>query len=308
MAFDYPQSRDSQEITISFTGDVALGTYQGASINVIEKYKDNGYGYYFNNVADIFKNDDITFVNLEGPLTAPEHTQVVQKTFPVKGELDYVNILTAASVDICNLANNHINDCGDVGLRDTINVLAANNIKTCGEGTSSIISCKGINVGFLGYQAWADTIDLRNTIKEDIKTLKSSGADIIIIQYHWGIERKNIANQDQINIAHYTIDSGADVVIGNHPHVIQGIEHYNGAPIVYSMGNFCFGLNSNPKDKDTFIYQQKIKINNDGTFSLAGENIIPCSISSDMSTNNMQPTILSGKERERVLTRIKQYS
>ena len=86
--------------------------------------------------------------------------------------------------------------------------------------------------------------------------MKKAGAQIIIVNFHWGIEKQYTPDENQKALAHLAIDEGADLVIGHHPHVLEGIEKYNGKYICYSLGNFCFGANRNPKDKDTMIFQQ----------------------------------------------------
>ena len=97
-------------------------------------------------------------------------------------------------------------------------------------------------------------------------------------------------------------------MLGHHPHVLQGIEVYNGKNIVYSLGNFCFGGNSNPADKDTMIFQQTFTVENGELAADNVTNIIPCSVSSESGYNNYQPTPLEGDEAERVRGRIEEYS
>ena len=88
-------------------------------------------------------------------------------------------------------------------------------------------------------------------MESDIKKLKNE-TDVVITYFHWGTERKYYPDQVQKDFAYKAIDSGADAVIGSHPHVIQGIEKYKDKYIAYSLGNFCFGGNKNPADKDQF--------------------------------------------------------
>ena len=97
-------------------------------------------------------------------------------------------------------------------------------------------------------------------------------------------------------------------MLGHHPHVLQGIETYKGKKIVYSLGNFCFGGNSNPSDKDTMIFQQTFTVTGDDVAADENINIIPCSISSESDYNNYQPTPASGEEKTRIEERIAQYS
>ena len=109
-------------------------------------------------------------------------------------------------------------------------------------------------------------------------------------------------------LAHLAIDQGADLVVGHHPHVLQGIEKYQGKNIVYSLGNFCFGGNKNPSDKDTMIFQQTFTVENGKLAEDDVTNIIPCSLSSESGYNNYQPMVLEGSEKERVLQKIEDFS
>ena len=290
----------SKPVVISFAGDCTLGSFLGSDY-AFENYWVNGAGYYLGNVKEIFAADDITFVNLEGPLT--EHPQTAVKQFPMRGEPKYVEILTSSSVEICNLSNNHIYDCGDVGFQDTINVLRTSGVKFCGEGYSEIFDVHGMKIGFLGYQAWYDTDELREKISSDIKKLcEEAGAQVVIVEFHWGDEKAYVSDPYQDAIAHFTIDSGADIVVGAHPHVMQGIELYKGKIIAYSLGNFCFGANNNPSDKETFILQTTLTKESD-KISITPK-IIPCRISSTNSYNDFCPTPVTGDEAEQILNNL----
>ncbi|MBQ9302735.1 CapA family protein [Butyrivibrio sp.] len=291
-----------QTVTISFAGDCTLGSYKGSNNKFNSYWNQEGPKYYLQNVQDIFANDDITFVNLEGPLT--DHPQELVKTFSMRGEPEYTNILTAGSVEIVNLSNNHIYDCGQIGFTDTINNLQAAGIKYAGEGYSAWQTVNDIHVCFLGYQGWQDTNALSTQIADDINIARAAGADIICVEFHWSEERTYYPNDTQTALAHFTIDSGADIVVGAHPHVLQGVERYHDKIIAYSLGNFCFGANNNPADKDTMILQ--VTADKVGHLSM---DIIPCTISSIDQYNDFCPTIQSGTERgQAILNRIKQYS
>ena len=292
-------------VVISFAGDCTLGTFLGGG-NDFESYWTYGAEYYLGNVKSIFSADDITFVNLEGPLTNNPQT-LVDKQFPMRGEPKYIDILKTASVEICNLSNNHIYDCGEIGFQDTVDLLKANDIKFCGEGFFDVIEVRGMKIGFLGYQGWYDEPSLREKVSADIKRLREDEkVEIVIVEYHWGIERDYFGIDDQRTLARFTVDSGADIVVGSHPHVVQGIEIYNDKPIVYSLGNFCFGANSNPSDKDTFIFQTTID-RQDGKISIASK-VIPCRISSTSAYNDFCPTPVEGYEAERILNKISKSS
>lgn len=292
-------------ITISFIGDCTLGGYRGQSSGGTynEYYDANGGDYFLSNVKSIIDKDDITFINLEGAFSSKEAT--ANKKYPIRCPIEHIDIISDASVEVVNLSNNHIYDCGQSGFNETIQLLKDNNIGYCGEGNTYTTQVNGIQVSFLGYNGWNDSKDLKNKIKQDIEAAKTSGSSIICVEFHWGIERDNYSNSTQESLAHHAIDSGASIVVGSHPHVIQGIEKYKGKTIVYSMGNFSFGANKNPNDKDTFIYQETFSVSNGCTVN---SNIIPCSISSQTSVNDYKPTPLTGEAKDRVISRLKAYS
>ena len=138
----------------------------------------------------------------------------------------------------------------------------------------------------------------------------SKECDYLIAYVHWGTEDEDMYNSTQTEHGKEFLKSGADIVIGGHPHVLQGIETYKGRNIVYSLGNFCFGGNSSPSDMDTMIYQQTFTIDADGVKKDNVTNIIPCSISSAAydGYNNYQPTPAEGDEATRILGKINERS
>ena len=164
----------------------------------------------------------------------------------------------------------------------------------------------GIRVGLIGtnVQRADETSNFLNTINE----LKKENPDLIITSFHWGIERDAFPEERQIELAHMAIDNGADLVIGHHPHVLQGIEKYKGKYILYSLGNFCFGGNKNPEDKDTMIFKQTFVFEEGNLIPKENVSVIPCFISSVKNRNNYQPMALSGKEFERVKAKILERS
>jgi poly-gamma-glutamate synthesis protein (capsule biosynthesis protein) len=280
--------------------DVDFG-YSRSFNDVISK---NGYEYPFKNVLDIFKNDDVTVVNLETTFTDAEKRAV--KEFRFRGEPGYAEILGMSSIEAVNIANNHTHDYLEEGFKDTIDNLKSASIGYFGKDYKYIKEVKGVKLGFLGYTGWSDSRSVRDTIYSDIQELKGQ-CRIVVVSFHWGTERMNYPNTTQQNLGRFCIDSGADLVLGHHPHVIQGIETYKGKNIVYSMGNFSYGGHKNPADKDTFIFKARFRISGKEVYPVDSE-IIPCSISSTKSYNNYQPTPLSGSDGERVINRLKQYS
>ncbi len=302
----YEEKITKKTITISAAGDFTLGYYKGQASGgrFDEVAKANGYNYFMQNVKSVFENDDLTIINLEGPLTT--RGVAAEKEFAIRGLPNYTGILKAGSIETVNLANNHTYDYGNVGYTDTITALNKEQIGYFGEDNIYYTIANDIKVAILGAKGWVSNQNVKNTLKKRIDEAKKQ-ADLIIVEFHWGIERENYANSTQQDLAKYVIEQGANLVLGSHPHVIQGIGSYKGANIVYSMGNFCFGANKNPNDKDTFIYQETFALTADGIVS-EGYEVIPCRISSSTSRNNYQPTILEGAEKARVLQRIETYS
>ena len=295
-------------ITISAAGDCTLGTdeYFDPSTSLNVYYDSNGPEYFFQNVKSIFDADDLTIVNMEGTLT--EETARQDKTYAFKGPAEYAQILTSGGVEAANLANNHSHDYGDKSYTDTIETIEAAGIVSFGYDRTAVMDVNGIKVGLVGTYELADGMGCEDEMIANIKSVEEQGAQIVIVSFHWGLERENYPTENQVNLAHSAIDNGADLVLGHHPHVLEGIEVYNGKNIVYSLGNFCFGGNSNPADKDTMIFQQTFTVENGELAADNVTNIIPCSVSSESGYNNYQPTPLEGDEAERVLGRIEEYS
>ena len=306
----YEQQITKKTITISAAGDFTLGYYKGQARGgrFDEIANKNGMNYFMNNVKHIFEKDDLTIVNLEGALTT--RGSAADKEFAIRGLPSYTAILKAGSIETVNLANNHTYDYGKIGYRDTISALKKAQIGYFGEDTTYYTTyyttVNDIKVAVLGVKGWVSNQSVKNTIKKRMDEAKKH-ADLIIVEFHWGIERENYPNSTQKELAKYAVDQGAHLILGSHPHVIQGIQNYKGTNIVYSMGNFCFGANKNPADKDTFIYQETFALTPDGIVS-EGSKVIPCRISSATSRNNYQPTVLEGTEKKRVLERLEKYS
>ena len=296
-------------ITISAAGDVTLGRDESfgweRTFDHELELQDGDFAYFFSNVKHIFEADDLTIVNLETTLTTA--TKKADKKFRFKADPSYVEILKQGSIEAVSIANNHTLDFLDKGYQDTLMTLEEAGVGYYGYEHKYITEVRGIKIGVLGYYSMKATDKLKGEIEQAIDELKNEGTDLVIIMFHWGIERDYWPNSAQTELAYFSIDKGADLVLGSHPHVLQGIEEYKGKQIVYSLANFCFGGNKNPKDKDTMIYVQRFNIKN-GELLSQEYDIIPCSISSVTNRNNYQPTPLDGDEAERVMKKINKYS
>ena len=302
------QTDDENTITLTFGGDVTFGYknengYEGSMPYFLEE---NGmdYSIIFQNVYDIFSNDDLTVVNLE--TTISDATSHMNKTYYFRAPYEYVNILKEGSIEAVSIANNHANDYFDQGRIDTVRTLAENDILVAGENYAASVEIKGIKIAILGYVTFQTDFNYKSAIERDIPYMKKSH-DIVIVMMHWGQELHYDANRGDINLAHKMVDLGADLVIGHHPHVIQGIENYNGKYIAYSLGNCSFAGSSNPTNDDILLFQQKFVKTANGV-EPAEAKVIPCRVSSQKNVNDFQPTPFEGEEVTRVLNRVLDFS
>ncbi len=226
--------------TLLVTGDVipARGVAYYASVR-------HDYLWPFRPTAGYTRNADITYIDLEAPLFAGCPVSP-DSSFTFCGDPRFVNGLTHMGADVANLANNHLTNWGAAGVTATDKLLSQNGIKSSGLGPVAVINVRGIKFGFIGFNGVGAAID-RVALKAGIQRARQL-ADIVVVQFHWGkeYERQPMTDpnvptpDDPVQIGHLSIDWGADIVIGNHPHWYQGIEIYHGKLITYSHGNFVF--------------------------------------------------------------------
>lgn len=297
-------------ITISAAGDVTLGTHQNQDYyysfrQAYDQAEDKGY--FFENVKDIFSSDDMTIVNLEGALTFSEN-MTEGLTYNIKGDPDYASLLNQGYIEAVSMGNNHRLDYGKEGSQDTVEAVKNAGIVYAYDENVGIFETKGIKIGYVSVNEVYWGAGVEKTMQSGIEKLQEEEADLILACCHWGTERENFPEPYQTDLGRKCIDWGADLVIGHHPHVLQGVDYYKGKYIIYSLGNFCFGANRNPEDKDTMIFQQ--------TFTFAGGEkqedtqvrIIPCFVSSVTTRNDFKPTPAEGEEAARIIGRINEFS
>ena len=280
-----------------------LGTVR--KINAEEYNEKKDASYFFKNVKKIFKNDDLTIVNFEGTLT--KRNTRAQKTFAFKGNPSYLKILQKGNVDAVSFANNHCRDYGEGSYQDTISVFKKNKMPYASYGKVSVYKTKGKKIGMIAVNGLEGVSSSEYYIKKGIQKLKKKKVNLIIVSMHAGIEKTSSINDVQKSIAHYAVQHGANLVLGHHPHTLQGIEKYKGAYIVYSLANFCFGGNTNPADKDTMIFQQTFTFKNKKLKKTKDVKIIPCKVSSSSNINNYQPTPAKGAAKKRIISKMNSF-
>ena len=300
-------------IVVSGVGDCTLGTDENFDMDTsfVNMYKKVGNAsYFFSNVLAYLRNDNLTICNFEGTLSS--QGERADKEFAFRGPAKYSKILTAGSVEAANLANNHSYDYGNDAYEDTKKNLTNANITNFGFDRVNTYTVNNIKVGLFGINCISGYEDKEDLVKQDIEALQQENCNLIIGCFHWGIEGDHKLESNQVKLAHAAIDAGCDLVLGTHPHVLQGVEKYNDRYICYSLGNFCFGGNDNPQEYETMIFQQAFVFRN-GELVMDDEtinniDIIPCSVSSSNSINDYQPTPLKGKKAKTLINNLNSYS
>ena len=251
----------SDDLSIAVTGDVMFGRKMPAVL-------DSGASP-FRNVENVTKAADILLVNFENPATYS--TNAVKGDVPLKADPKYIPLLAGANdIVVASQDNNHALDYGEEGLNDSIKNLkdaglyvigAGNNLS---EASAPVVIEKGDRkVTILNYMDADNFAEYAGIMppatanssgfcaydtelaQKQVDEARENESSIIIAYLHYGNEYSRSPNENQIKISHELIDAGADIVIGSHAHVTQGVEMYNGKPIFYNLGNFIFDQ-SNP--------------------------------------------------------------
>ncbi|MDG0793106.1 CapA family protein [Cohnella ginsengisoli] len=240
-------------VSLAFVGDILPASTVG---KLIEQY---GVDYPFKLAKPLLESADIAAGNLEAPITT-RGTPAENKQYVFKGKPEYLAGLKNAGLDVVSLANNHTLDQGWEGLSDTMDALDDIKLKHMGSGADDkeafepvYIEHNGITVAYIGVSnvvpdgSWkagpdhpgvAETYDTTRAVATVKKAREL--ADIVVVMVHWGNERADTPKDAQFNVGHTLIDAGADLIVGSHPHVLQGFEAYKGKWIAYSLGNFVF--------------------------------------------------------------------
>lgn len=286
-------SAQSKRILIA-TGDVI----PARDVN-IKTTKFNNFNWPYEKTADFLKNADITFINLETPLI--KDCPLIDSGFTFCGSDKNIEGLTFAGVDVASLANNHAGNFGQTGVAYTKELLNKNDILATGIDGPTYKDVKGTKFAFLGYndigvQSIVSQADL-DKIQADIKEAKSK-ADAVVITFHWGVEYRNQPDERQKYLGHFAIDSGADLVIGNHPHWIQPVEIYKDKLITYAHGNFVFDQEWSLKTKQGVV----------GKYTFYDKDLIDVEFFPILIENFGQPRFLIDDEKRKILEEMKRES
>ncbi|WP_233566710.1 CapA family protein [Cohnella endophytica] len=304
------QGSEGDSLSFSFVGDIL------PAAKVLELMKINGFDYPFRGAKEALAKADITAGNLETPITV-RGTPAEDKQYVFRGSAEAIPEIKNAGFDFLSLANNHTLDYGWDGLSDTMDALDDAGLKHAGSGiddkeayTPAYIESKGMTVGFVsvtrvvpevGWKADRNHPGVAEAYAPDravaaIKEAKSN-ADIVVVMVHWGVERAERPVAHQTDLAHRFVDAGADLVIGSHPHVLQGFEAYKGKWIAYSLGNFVFSTTTSSITSETGVLHASCGKN--GSCSL---NFEP------MFATNSQPAPMEESAGKALLARLSTVS
>lgn len=291
-------------ITLTFGGDCVLGSdykQEGQAESFDTMLAARGLAWPFSGIRHIFAQDDLTQVNLEVVLQAGEQG-FKRRMHNFRGLPEYANILRLGSVESVNLANNHHIDYQNAGRESTVEALKAAGIRYSGYGHLDIFEKDGVKIGFGGIRE-TTYHQKRSQIQEDIQALQAMGAQYIVYSMHFGKEYSPTHNALQTKMARQAIDLGADLVVGTHPHVVQGIETYNGGLILYSLGNLVFGGNHNLTEFDALLARFTLGFNQ-GTMDAMQMELIPVHTSGTAPANDFCPVVAKGEAKQAILDRV----
>ena len=303
-----PQPPENARLVLTFMGDCVIGSEEKsrklpASLN--SYLADKGYAWPFSAVQDILSRDDLSVINFEGVLKNDTRERQEGKQHWFRGPTEFTQVLTQGSIELAGLANNHVGDYGAAGRRSTRQALDASGIPSFGYGRLHIFEKDGIRIGFGGIRETTYKQD-RGIPAKEIAELQGQGAHFIVYACHFGGEYQPV-NDLQREIARAAIDAGADIVIGTHPHTVQGIERYKQGLIVYSLGNFVFGGNLDLSVFDGLMAGLTLDFSH-RKLTAAKLTLIPVLTSGIQPANDFRPVIAQGDDKARILKAIQAQS
>ncbi len=291
-------------LKITAVGDLMMSSW------IIDLVREQGVDFPFDSTRSWVESADLAIANLEAPLTTSDN-KFPDKTFTFKVPPEFVNGIANAGFDVVTMANNHIADYGCEGIQHSIETLTAAGIQFCGAGATvddacapAIIETNGLRVAFVGFSMtypedfWASKTrcgtcyPTPERLYEVINECEMI-ADLTIASFHWGAEKHTTPREYQIQYAHMAIDYGADLVLGHHPHVLQGLELYKNKLIAYSLGNYVFASYSNSSRTSIVL---RCMIRPEG---LVLARVVPINVHN--ATVKFQPVEFKGSYRDRVI-------
>lgn len=295
------------EIVITVGGDAVIGTRErwwsreDAFPAYLDKY---GLDYPFRNLLPVFAGDDMTFVNLEGVLKADKKGEVTTKEYRFRGLPEWTEVLRLASIEQVSIANNHYIDYGTAGRDATRQALTEAGIPFSGYGYLYVWETEGLKIGFGGIRETVYKQD-PSILYRDVNALRQAGCDVIIFTCHWGTEYDPHRNALQEQIAAAAASAGVDILLGGHPHVVQGVDTVGTMPVLYSLGNLMFGGTIDMQGFDAMLAQLRLRFR-DGEYTGVTVELIPILTSGQAAegVNDYCPTLADGEDKARILQKV----
>ena len=292
-------------VRMTFLGDCTLGGEEKnrtASRGFVRTVERKGNEWPFRNLTALTATDDLTVANLEGVLSDRDLIRI-KKEYNFIGSTAYTEILKAGSVECVTLANNHSHDYDNAGYVDTCKALETAGVAYFGTDTAAVWrNEQGLMIGFLGVSGSLSGNRAKEYARK-AEILRSMGCSVLITVMHAGTEYASEPDSYQKQIVERALSCGTDLVIGHHPHVVQGFEIREGVPVVYSLGNCVFGGNLNPRDHDALAVRADFSFR-EGALTGITLHFYPISVSGEASRNDFSPVLLSGSDAERVLKKM----
>lgn len=292
------QGGDAFTIDLSIVGDCTLATDRGLNYpgSFNRDAEERPADYFFAKVKHIFERDDFTIANLENVLTdndLPESTiDGRRRAFCFRAPTRHCDILKAGSVEAVSLANNHTYDYGEQGYKDTIAALKNAGLEYGTENRTFYLKKNGFVIAVICHGLWYE-----EQASEIVRRIRAASkkSDYQIVFYHGGAEGHHHPEEWRVRASHRLVDAGADLVLGNHPHVLQPTEVYKGANIIYSLANFCFGGNTRPENA-TIICKLLLTVSG-GKLQKQEVSLIPCYVFT-AAKNNWQPAPIADADQK----------
>jgi len=303
---------ERSSIKLSAVGDIMLGDHPVCVGHGVRSTLElHGFPFLGSQVCGLFDDSQIVFGNLEAVLSDVGMKREEIRSFELRGRPDESKALANCGINVLNLANNHILQHGRPVLFDTINNLTKAGIQivgTRGKGESLPleVTVRGLSVVFLGFSMRPERFDpgplpyafaRKDEILRRVKEVRSDFPGQLVLSLHWGEEYLHYPARWQVDFAHALVDSGVSLLLGHHPHVLQGVEEYHGGLIAYSLGNFFFDKWQRAA-RDTIVLNCHLSVN-----GIESWEFIPVHIN-----RSFQPVPASGVIKERIERAMHEYS
>lgn len=283
------------DITMMATGDIIPARVTDSQI------RKRGAAFPFEKIAETLQTGDFVMANLEAPLTSGCTVRLEGMVFC--GIPAFAKAMRDSNISVVTLENNHILNQGTKGKEETLTHLNNAGIATVIARSPILKEIKNTTFGFVAINGVGPAVN-RDAVQKEIEAADEI-ADVVVVSIHWGKEyvydparAAGIAVDDPQEIGHFLIDAGADVVIGNHPHWVQGVEIYNDGFISYAHGNFIFDQEWSRETKEGVI----------GSYIFSNKKLVDVSFTPVIIEDYAQPRLATIVEGAKILNAMKRSS